>query len=109
MLRGLFLDQFDDLLTAWRSHDRLRSAVDVPLQQLAASRDRLDHLRNKANETRRAFAPESRELEAVLLTTFCGTYDETVFLYQNDAAWKAGPPRFRCVCGSTIDEAAHLT
>jgi hypothetical protein len=109
MLRGLFLDQFDDLLTAWRSHDRLRSASGVPLQQLAESRDRLDDVRNKANETRRAFAPESRELESVLLTAFCGTYDETVFLYQNDAEWTDGPPRFRCVCGSMIDESAHLT
>lgn len=75
--------------------------------QLAESRRRLDELRHEANEIRRAFAPEPKELESVLMTTFCGTYDETVFLFQNDAEWAGGRPRFRCICGTVIHEAAH--
>jgi hypothetical protein len=107
MLRGLFLDRFDDLLAAWRNHDRLRVAATASVQELAESRRRLDDLRHEANTIRRAFAPEPKELESVLMTTFCATLDETVFLFQNDAEWSSGPARFRCACGSMIDEVAN--
>jgi hypothetical protein len=108
MLRGIFLDRFDELLAAWRSHHRLRATGTASVAQLAESRLRLDDLRDKANEIRRAFAPEPRELESVLMTTFCASFGETVFLFQNDVDWSGARPRFRCLCGSVIDEAAHI-
>jgi hypothetical protein len=105
MLRGLFLDRFDDLLAAWRNHQRLRATDTVTVKQLADSRLRLDRLRDQANQIRRSYAPEARELESVLLAAFCATFDETVFLFQRDAEWSDGHQRFRCVCGSLVDGA----
>lgn len=106
MLRGLFLDKFDNLLAAWRHHDGLRKSSS-PLEQLAESRLRLDRLREEVNRLRRSFAPDPKEFESVLLTTFCDSYEETVFLYQNDAEWVEDRPRFRCRCGLVVDEAAN--
>lgn len=107
MLRSIFLERFEELLDAWRRHKQLQRAGTVSVAQLAESRLRLDELRDRANRTRRAFAPEPRELESVLLTTFCATFDETVFLFHTDADWSGAHPRFRCVCGTRIDGVAH--
>ena len=109
MLRGLFADRFDDLLAAWREHDRLRREADTPLLTLANSRQRLDDLRQTANALRRSYAPEPGELESVLVTAFCSTFEETVFLYQNDADWSQGAARFRCVCGQLVAAPSHQT
>jgi len=109
MLRGVFLDRFDDLLAAWRDHARLRAAEGVTVRDLASSRHRLDQLRQETNRIRRSFAPEPKELESVLLTTFCSTFDETIFLFQSDADWSGDRPRFRCVCGAIVGAAAHLS
>ena len=107
MLRGIFRDRFEDLLAAWHRHQQLRAAGTASVAELAESRFHLDQLRDRANRTRRAFAPEPRELQSVLLTTFCSTFDETVFLFHTDADWSASEPRFRCACGSTIEGAVH--
>ena len=107
MLRDRFLDRFDDLLAAWRRHDEIKRRGAI-VSELAGSRMFLDDLRREVNDIRRSFAPEPAELESVLLTTYCPSYQETVFLYTTDADWVVGEPRFACACGQLIDGATHL-
>ena len=109
MLRGLFADGFDDLLAAWREHDRLRGEADTPLLTLANSRLRLDDLRQSVNALRRSYAPEPGELESVLITTFCSAFEDIVFLYQSDADWSSGAARYRCACGQLVAAPSRQT
>lgn len=84
-----------------RHHEMRRGGV--PISELAASRCTLDSVRDATNAVRRAFAPDDRELESVLVTTFCDRLDETVFLYSADAEWSGAEPRFTCPCGDPMD------
>jgi hypothetical protein len=102
VLRDVFEARYRELVAAWVRHHDLRRGP-APLPELAASRRRLDLLRDAVNTTRRAFAPDRAEIESVLLTAYCDRYGETVFLYAADAAWGPAGPRFRCVCGDPID------
>ena len=102
MLRDRFDTHYRDLVRAWIRHQELRRRR-VPLSELAASRRTLDNVRDEANTVRRAFAPDDRELESVLVTTYCDRLDETVFLYSADAEWSGVVPRFTCPCGDPVD------
>jgi hypothetical protein len=102
MLRDVFEARYRELVAAWIQHHQARRRG-VPLEQLAASRLHLDRMRDLANTARRAFAPDGRELESVLQTTFCDRLGETVFLFAADAVWADGGPRFTCVCGDPLD------
>ena len=102
MLRDVFEESYDQLVAAWSHHQQLRRKR-AHLEELAASRLRLDALRDITNATRRAFAPDTRETESILKTVFCDRLDETVFLYTADASWLGGDPRFTCACGDPID------
>ena len=102
MLRDVFEERYDQLVAAWSNHQRLRRER-AHLEELAASRQRLDALRDMTNATRRAFAPDARETQSILKTIFCDRLEETVFLYMADASWGTGDPRFVCACGDPID------
>ena len=102
MLRTQFDAQYEELVATWSRHQDLRKRH-VPIARLAESRRRLEFLRDITNATRHAFAPDRRELESVLVTTYCHRLDEMVFLYTADAEWTRSGPRFICACGDPID------
>lgn len=98
----MFDERYDELVSAWNYHRDLRRRK-APLIELAASRRRLDRLRNDTNKVRRAHAPEPSELESSLLTTYCDRLGEMVFLFMADADWRGEQPQFTCVCGDPLD------
>ena len=102
MLRTQFDAQYEELVATWSRHQDLRKRH-VPIARLAESRRRLEFLRDITNATRHAFALDRRELESVLVTTYCHRLDEMVFLYTADAEWTRSGPRFICACGDPID------
>ena len=102
MLKDDFETHYRELVAAWSDHQAIRR-TGAPLEELWASRLRLERQRDRTNAVRRSFAPDRREIESVLHTTYCDRLGETVFLFAADARWGPGGPRFWCACGDPLD------
>ncbi len=107
VLRDVFETHYRQLVDAWTHHEEVRRRG-VPLHELAASRFRLERLRDLTNSVRRAFAPDGREVESVLRATYCDRLGETVFLFAADARWSSAGPDFVCACGDPVDGGEEL-
>ena len=102
MLKDVFETHYQQLVRAWSLHHEARRRG-APVDELAASRIRLDRLRDRTNAVRRAFAPDRREVESILHTTFCERLGQMVFLFAADAQWSHTGPHFICACGDPVD------
>lgn len=104
MLSPMFEARLQDLLAAWRHHNRLR-AGGARIPELARARYALDQTRHEVYRVRRALNPEPAEAAEAVATAYCETLDETVFLFASDA-W-ATETAFACLCGGSIAAEVH--
>ena len=102
VLKQIFETHYRQLVVAWTEHQEVKRRG-APLEELWASRLRLERQRDRTNAVRRAFAPDRREIESVLHTTYCDRLGDTVFLFTADAQWGPGGPHFLCACGDAVD------
>lgn len=92
---------FDDLLTRWRSHERLRRGPGVTVVDLATSRAALDHARERMHRLRLALHPDDVELEGVVESVWCERLEAVVHLRWIDRDLDR-PGNFACPCGRLV-------
>ena len=93
-----FEDRFRTLVTAWEKHHQMRLRG-AEIQDLAASRHRLDTARRAITELRMAFAPEPNEQQLARGTAYCDTLEIVVYLYD---LIDTAEDLYRCVCGAAV-------
>ena len=91
----------DDLLTAWRHYDDMRSKPEVKIADLGRARCILDDARVRMNRIRSAMHPNASEQTRVQMVVLCQTLDEVVHL-----GWDHVEPddrtNLRCICGHLV-------
>ena len=91
----------DDLLTAWRHYDDVRSLSTPKVSELGSARIQLDEARVRMYRLRSVLYPNNDAKQAVLVTALCSILDEVVHL--NASHRVAGHPSdLRCVCGEVV-------
>lgn len=91
----------DDLLTAWRHYDDVRSVDQPVVADLGPARIQLDQARARMHRLRSVLYPNTDEKQAVLVTALCSVLDEVVHLNASHRVMGRSND-FTCVCGEVV-------
>ena len=92
---------FDDLLTAWREHWRVRNHGSATVAQLGKARIALEEARTRMNRIRVAMYPTDEELDGTLVGALCPVIDEFVYLTWSHQ-FGPGSRQLLCPCGELV-------
>lgn len=106
MLHFVVESAFEDLLATWRAHQAIqdrttRSFDDAHLAKLATSRQSLDRARTRMHQLRMAVYPENHEIESIVESVWCESYETVVHLRWVDQH-PTKPGNFVCTCGHLV-------
>ena len=101
MLHYVVEEAFDTLLCNWRAHHDITTNPKSTLGQKVDARTNLDTARDRMHRLRLAMYAETHEMEDIVDSVFCESFDMVVHFRWDDRDSNR-PGNFRCVCGELV-------